>query len=59
MTKFKVLTVSKTTFYQIDDCISLKVLDTGGLQMFANPCKFACKLFQKNCISIFLFFRVK
>ena len=49
--------LSKTTFYQIFDCISLKVLNTGSLQIFANPCKFASQLCQKKfkkCLSIFL-----
>ena len=46
--------MSKTTFYQIFECISLKVLDTGSLQIFANPCKFASQLCQKKCLSIFL-----
>ena len=32
------------------DCISLKVLDTGSLQMFTNPCKFASQL----CPNFFL-----
>ena len=39
--------LSKTTFYQIFDCISLKVLNTGSLQIFANPCKFASQLCPK------------
>ena len=48
---------SKITFYQICDCISLKALDTGSLQIFKNPCKFACQLCQKKfkkCLSNFL-----
>ena len=36
--------LSKTTFYQILDCISLKVFDSGSLKIFANPCKFASQL---------------
>ena len=39
--------MSKTTFYQIFKCISLKVLNTGSLQIFANPCKFASQLCPK------------
>ena len=44
--------LSKTTFYQNFECISLKVLDTGSLQIFANPCKFASQLWQKICLQI-------
>ena len=47
MTKFKVQYLSKTTFYQIFECISLKVFNTGSLQIFANPCTFASQLCQK------------
>ena len=36
--------MSKTTFCQIFECISLKVLETGSLQIFANPWKFAGQL---------------
>ena len=39
--------MSKTTFYQIFKCISLKLLDTGSLQILANSCKFASQLCQK------------
>ena len=48
--------MSKTTFYQIFECISLKVLDTGSLQIFANPCKFASQLCKKKFLNVFLFF---
>ena len=40
--------MSKTTFFQIFECISLKVLETGSLQIFANPCKFASQLWQQQ-----------
>ena len=40
--------LSKTTFYQIFDCISLQVLDRGSLQIFANPCKFTSQLCQNK-----------
>ena len=49
--------MSKTIFYNIFERISLKVLDTGSLQIFLNPCKFANQLCQKKifkCLSIFL-----
>ena len=44
--------LNKTTFYQIFDCISLKVLDTGSLQLFANLCKSASQLCQKKITKI-------
>ena len=48
--------LSKTTFYQIFVCISLKVLEAGSLQIFANPCKFASQLCEKNLKNAFPFF---
>ena len=50
--------LSKTTFYQNFECISLKVLDTGSLQIFASPCKFACQLYQQKNVFPFFFGKI-
>ena len=40
--------LSKTTFYQILDCTTLKVWATGSLNKFLNPCKSASHLYKKK-----------
>ena len=46
--------MSKTTFNQIFECIPLKVLITGSLQIFANSHTSCVKKNLKKCLSIFL-----
>ena len=57
MTKFKVQYLSKITFYQIFECISLKVLDTGSLHNIRKSMQIRKPVVPKNfkkCLSILL-----
>ena len=52
--------MSKTTFYQIFECISLKVLDTGSLQIFVQiHANLPASCAKKNLRNAFPFFWVK
>ena len=59
MSKQNLNYLSKTTFWKILECISLKVWATGSLQIFANTCKFASHFCNKKNIFCFLLNFVK